>query len=116
MRDVARACLAAITSEGADGRTLNIGTGVPTSVLGVASVIAAGLSKDVEPEVVNQYRAGDIRHCYADTRLAEELLGFRAEIPFELGMEDLLAWLEGQEAFDTVDAARDALVARGLAR
>ena len=116
VRDVARACLAAITSEGADGRTLNIGTGIPTSVLGVASVIAAGLSKDVEPEVVNQYRAGDIRHCYADTRLAEELLGFRAEIPFELGMEDLLAWLEGQEASDTVDAARDALVARGLAR
>jgi dTDP-L-rhamnose 4-epimerase len=65
---------------------------------------------------VNQYRAGDIRHCYADTRLAEELLGFRAEIPFQLGMEDLLAWLEGQEASDTVDAARDALVARGLAR
>jgi hypothetical protein len=31
-------------------------------------------------------------------------------------MEGLLAWLEGQEASDTVDAAREALVARGLAR
>jgi dTDP-L-rhamnose 4-epimerase len=116
VRDVARACLAAITADGADGRTLNIGTGIPTSVLGVASVIASGLGKKVEPEIVNQYRAGDIRHCYADTRLAEELLGFRAEIPFELGMEDLLAWLEGQEASDAVDVAREALVARGLAR
>jgi dTDP-L-rhamnose 4-epimerase len=57
-----------------------------------------------------------ISHCYADTRLAEELLGFRAEIPFEAGMPDLLAWLEGHEAQDSVDAARDALVARGLAR
>src|SRR5438552_6988098 len=116
VRDIARACLLAITTDGADGRTLNIGTGISTSVREVAAVIASGLGKDIEPEVVNQYRAGDIRHCYADTRLAEELLGFRAEIPFELGMEDLLAWLEGQEAADTVDAAREALVARGLAR
>jgi len=35
---------------------------------------------------------------------------------FEAGMHDLLAWLEGQEAEDSVDAAREALVARGLAR
>jgi hypothetical protein len=31
-------------------------------------------------------------------------------------MQDLLVWLEGQEAEDSVDAAREALVARGLAR
>jgi len=31
-------------------------------------------------------------------------------------MRELLAWLEGQEAVDTVDAAHEALVARGLAR
>ena len=116
VRDIARACVLALTSDGADGLTLNVGTGIPTSVRDVARVIADGLGKSIEPEVANQYRAGDIRHCYADTRLAEELLGFLAEIPFELGMEDLLAWLEGQEASDTVDAARDALVARGLAR
>ena len=65
---------------------------------------------------MNEYRAGDIRHCYAETQLANELLGFRAEIPFEAGMQELLAWLEGQEAADSVDAAREALVARGLAR
>jgi len=116
VRDIARACLRALTSDGADGRTVNVGTGVPTSVREVAAVIANGLGKQIEPEIVNQYRAGDIRHCYADTRLAEQLLDFRPEIPFELGMEDLLAWLEGQEASDTVDAAREALVARGLAR
>jgi dTDP-L-rhamnose 4-epimerase len=116
VRDIARGCVLALTRNGADGRTLNLGTGVPTSVLQIAEVIARGLGKAIEPEVVEQYRAGDIRHCYADTRLAEELLGFRAEIPLEHGMQDLLAWLEGQEAADAVDAAREALVARGLAR
>jgi dTDP-L-rhamnose 4-epimerase len=116
VRDIARGCLLALTQDGADGRAVNLGTGVPTSVLEVAEVIARGLGREIEPEIAEQYRAGDIRHCYADTRLAEELLGFRAEIPFERGMQDLLAWLEGQEAADSVDAARDALVARGLAR
>jgi dTDP-L-rhamnose 4-epimerase len=116
VRDIARCCALALEQDGADGRTLNVGTGIPTSIIEVARVIASGLGKEIEPEIRNEFRAGDIRHCYADTRLAEELLGFRAEIPFEAGMEELLAWLEGQEAADSVDAAREALVSRGLAR
>jgi dTDP-L-rhamnose 4-epimerase len=116
VRDIARCCTLALEQAGADGRTVNVGTGTPTSVVQVAETIARGLGKEIEPEIVGKYRAGDIRHCYADTHLAEELLGFRAEIPFDAGMQDLLAWLEGQEAQDSVDAAREALVARGLAR
>ncbi len=116
VRDIARCCTLALEREGADGRTLNVGTGKPTSILEVARAIARGLGKEIEPEIVGKYRAGDIRHCYADTRSAGELLGFRAEIPFEAGLQDLLAWLEGQEAQDSVDAAREALVVRGLAR
>src|SRR5207302_11480298 len=93
VRDIARCCALALMQDAADGRTLNVGTGVPTSVVEVARTIAGGLDRDIEPEFVGKYRAGDIRHCYADTRLAEQLLGFRAEIPFEAGMRDLLAWL-----------------------
>ena len=116
MRDLVRGCALTLTTDGADGSTLNLGTGRATSIVEVARTIAAGLDKEIEPEVVAQYRAGDIRHCFADTRLAEERLGFRSEIVFEDGMRDLLAWLEGQEAVDAVDAAREALVARGLTR
>jgi dTDP-L-rhamnose 4-epimerase len=116
VRDLVRGCALALTKDGADGVTVNLGTGTPTSIVEVAHTIARGLGKEIEPEVVEQYRAGDIRHCYADTRLAEQLLGFRSEISFEDGMRDLLAWLEGQQAVDAVDVAREALVARGLAR
>jgi dTDP-L-rhamnose 4-epimerase len=116
VRDIARCCALALKQDGADGRTVNVGTGAPTSVIEVAETIARGLDKQIEPEVVGKYRAGDIRHCYADPALAEHLLGFRAEIPFEAGMQDLLQWLEGQEAEDSVDAASEALAARGLAR
>ena len=116
VRDITRGCARALTTPGADGRAVNLGTGVPTSVLRVAGVIAAGLGLSIEPEVVGRFRAGDIRHCFADTRLAAELLGFRAEISFEDGMHDLLPWLEGQEAVDRVESAVEALAARGLTR
>jgi dTDP-L-rhamnose 4-epimerase len=63
-----------------------------------------------------QYRAGDIRHCYADTDRAEELLGFRAAMSLEDGMRDLLEWLSNQTAVDGVDTAVAELAARGLTR
>src|SRR5690242_16508497 len=93
VHDLVRGCALALANDGADGRTVNLGTGQATSILEVARTIAAGLGKEIEPEIVEQYRAGDIRHCFADTRLADELLGFRSEIAFEDGMRDLLAWL-----------------------
>src|SRR2546422_2669348 len=96
VRDIARACAFALDRDGADGRTLNIGTGRPTSISEVARVIAQGLGKQIVPEIVNQYRAGDIRHCYADTRLANELLGFRAEIPFEARSEEHTSELQSR--------------------
>src|SRR5919107_206127 len=74
VRDIARCCALALSEAGADGRTLNVGTGVPTSIVAVAETIARGLGKDIEVEIADAYRAGDIRHCYADTALADELL------------------------------------------
>src|ERR687887_231895 len=49
VRDITRGCVVALTRNGADGRTLNLGTGVPTSVREVGEVIARGLGKDVAP-------------------------------------------------------------------
>jgi len=116
VRDVARACALALAGDGADGEAVNVGTGRATSVLEVGETLARALCVDVEPEVVGEYRAGDVRHCFADTTRAEALLGFRAEIAFEQGMAELLEWLRGQEAVDAVDAAREELAARGLTR
>lgn len=114
--DVARCCQLALESDAADGIALNVGTGVATSVLEVARALGRELGKEIEPQVVEQYRAGDIRHCFADVRAADEVLGFRAEIPFEQGLRTLLDWIEPRSAVDAVDAAHAALLARGLAR
>ena len=70
--------------------------------------------KEIEPEVPGSFRAGDIRHCFADVTLAREALGFEAEVPLEEGMASLAAWLEGQVATDRFDVAAAELAERGL--
>ena len=66
---------------------------------------------DIEPERREQYRAGDIRHCFADPQRAERILGFSAKTSFEDGMTELIAWLEEQHADDQVDDATAELTA-----
>jgi dTDP-L-rhamnose 4-epimerase len=114
--DIVRGIVLALDSEDAVGHAVNLGTGHVSTVDDVAKALAQGLGVALEPEWTEQYRAGDIRHCYADTELAERLLGFRARVSLEDGMRDLIQWLRGQEAVDRVDHAAGELAARGLAR
>jgi dTDP-L-rhamnose 4-epimerase len=115
VRDVARACRLALERPEAAGRVLNIGSGQSVSVLEIAEKLARVMGRDVlGAEVTGKYRVGDIRHCFADIGLADEILGYVPEVALEDGMADLAAWLEGQVATDRVDAAASELAARGL--
>jgi dTDP-L-rhamnose 4-epimerase len=114
--DIVRGILLALESDRAAGHALNLGTGRPTTVADVAHVIAEGLGLDIEPELNEQYRAGDIRHCRADVERAKDLLGFEAKVAFADGMRDLLGWLQDQQAVDRVDDATNELAARGLTK
>ena len=68
VRDIARANLLAIETSRADGQALNVGTGQPRTVLDVARALADALDVEIEPEIVGEFRSGDIRHCWADSR------------------------------------------------
>jgi dTDP-L-rhamnose 4-epimerase len=71
---------------------------------------------EIEPEVTGKFRAGDIRHCFADITLARRLLGYEPAVALEEGIAELAEWLETQTAVDRVDDATAELVSRGLAR
>ena len=114
--DVVRANLAALDSDAANGRVYNVGTGAPTSVLQVAELLAKELGFPEPPEVTQQYRAGDVRHCVADaSRIAREL-DFRARTTLADGMRELLDWLRRQSPEDRVEQAARELAERGLTR
>ncbi|MGE5611636.1 MAG: SDR family NAD(P)-dependent oxidoreductase [Bacillota bacterium] len=116
VKDIARACRLAMEVPEAAGRVINVGTGQPRSVRQIAQQMAKVLGKEqIAATVTNQYRVGDIRHCYADITEAREVLGYQPRIPFEEGLEELTSWLDGQVAHDRVAEARAELDSRGLA-
>jgi dTDP-L-rhamnose 4-epimerase len=113
--DVARAFADALVLPEAKGQTFNIGSGQDRSVTQVAQALARAMGKnDIEPEIVGKARIGDIRHCFCDTSLAADRLGFRARQDFEEGLAELAEWVQRQTAEDRVSQARAELEARGL--
>jgi dTDP-L-rhamnose 4-epimerase len=114
VRDVAQACLLALQAGPPNG-VFNIGSGVSRTITSIAEDLARVLGKErIRPHIVGKYRAGDIRHCFADTTRAESLLGFRAKVRFDEGLEELAGWLGGQHAEDHVESATAELEKRGL--
>ncbi len=114
--DVARACRLAHEVPDAAGRVFNIGSGHSYTVREVAERVARAVGvPHVQPEVSKKYRVGDIRHCFADIRLAQRVLGYQPKTLLEDGLDELAAWLETQTAVDRVDAATAELDRRGLA-
>ena len=114
--DIVEGILLALDSDDAVGHAVNLGTGRSTTVNEVAEALSEVSAWTSSPSGRAQYRAGDIRHCFADPSRAEELLGFRARTSLEAGMRELIEWLADQEAVDRVDAATQELVSRGLTR
>jgi dTDP-L-rhamnose 4-epimerase len=113
VRDVARACVAALTTPHT-GEAINIGSGQDRSVLDVARALIDVLGLDLEPVILGKFRAGDVRHCYADIAKARRLLGFEPAVEFHEGLAELADWLERADAVDNVTRASAELERRGL--
>jgi dTDP-L-rhamnose 4-epimerase len=94
--DIIQACSLAMSNSAADYQVLNVGTGRPISVVQVYELLAHELAFDRQPEIVHQFRAGDIRHCYADLSRIQELLGYTPARTFEDGVHELVAWVAEQ--------------------
>lgn len=117
VHDVAQACRLALESPGTAGQVFNVGGGRSYTVLDIASRMAKLLGKPhLEPEIIASYRAGDIRHCFADIGLARSVLGYQPRVALEEGLAELGTWLDGQTAIDRVAEARAELDRRGLIR
>jgi dTDP-L-rhamnose 4-epimerase len=115
VRDIVQGLLLAMERPEADYQVFNLGTGVPTSVLEIAGMLSEHLTAgDIKPEIRNQFRAGDIRHCYADVTAARQLLGFEPRISLADGLEDLLAWVREQSAEDRFEQVERELATKSL--
>src|SRR5204862_8035338 len=76
VHDVARACVLALESNHSND-AFNVGSGQSRTILSVAHDLARVMRRPmIAPEITGKYRAGDIRHCFADINKSRTLLGF----------------------------------------
>src|SRR3954469_1640857 len=114
VHDVANACRLALESQH-DGEVFNIGSGQSRSILSIANDLAEVMGRrDLKPHITGKYRAGDIRHCFADIEKSRRLLDFAPRVEFTDGLEELADYLAGQIADDQVEKATRELESRGL--
>jgi dTDP-L-rhamnose 4-epimerase len=114
VQDVVQANLLAMERPAADGRALNIGSGEPISIREVALTLSAALGRPIPSELTGKYRAGDIRHCFADISRAQKLLGYKPRFSLREGVQDLVAWLRCQQPEDRAAEATAELDHYGL--
>lgn len=115
VHDLARACRLCLDASDAPGHAINIGSGKAYSICELAERMACVLGKEnVGIEITGKYRMGDIRHCFADTTLARNLIGYEPRVSLEQGMVELADWLADRRPDDHVENARAELSARGL--
>src|SRR5262245_38137548 len=115
VHDVADTAQQVLTSSGADGRVLNLGSGEPHRIADIGRALAALTGRDdLQPRVTGQFRRGDVRHCTADITRARTAIGFAPRVSWEDGLRELLAWCRDAASADHFVQAQGELERHGL--
>lgn len=112
--DIAEANVLALENSNTFDKVFNLGTGKPISIEDVALTLTKLLGKKIKPKVTKQFRAGDVRHCFADNSTIKEALNWTPKFSFAAGMQDLIDWGKGEKAKDLFTAATKQLTSKGL--
>jgi len=117
-KDIAKANLNALEHTNADYKAVNIGTGKPIAIVKLAETLTKLYNKPhLKPHISNEYRKGDIRHCYADITKAQKLLDFKPTVSLQEGLAELSLWAKTHDwgATDLFEKALKELKAKHLA-
>ena len=98
--DVARAVFLAATGkippvERVDARAFNVGTGIGTSVVDLASLLQKGAGSDAEM-VFAPRRAGEQQESFLNVDKVGEVLGWKPQVSLADGLSNTFAWATAQ--------------------
>ena len=108
VRDVARANILGAKADASD-EVFNIASGTETSLAQLAQSLALVMGRTgLNPEFAPERSVNPVPRRLASTEKAERLLGFRANIPLEKGLRDLVDWWRA-ERHSFVSGQREAI-------
>ena len=94
--DVTDAITKSLELEQAVGHTINVGTGIPSTINKLAALFSkAGRSNS---SIIHEPpRRGEVRASYAGISKAEKLLGYRPQMSLEKGVELFMQWYNDEQ-------------------
>jgi len=95
--DVVDATVLAIEDTKLQSCSLNVGSGVSTTVLEVADRLKTLFNSKVDIKITGNFRLGDIRHNRADISKIKKILGFSPKVSFESGLKQYVDWVKKQK-------------------
>lgn len=97
VKDIARGVIDSIQNTDCNGETINLGSGINTSVIEIAEILKKHYGSTSELKVTGDFRIGDIAHNKADISMAQRVLGFNPTISLDDGLKEFCSWVVGQE-------------------
>lgn len=96
VRDVARANILAAKAEVTD-EVFNVASGTETSLNQLADALLRVMGSNLRPEHLPERKVNPVQRRLADIAKAQRLLGFKAMIPLEAGLDRLVGWWQAQQ-------------------
>ncbi len=91
--DVVSAFVALCEIEVLPNTIIDIGSGRPDTILGVANLMSEIMGfQDIRTQVTGQFRTGDIRYAVADISDAKEKLAWSPRVGLRAGITELVEW------------------------
>lgn len=100
IEDAVEATVRSLKIDLAHNEIINVGTGIPTAVLGVAQILTEKYGRNPRINVSGDFRIGDIRHNFADLSKMKNILHFEPKIGFEDGITAFTQWVFTQPIQD----------------
>ncbi len=114
VHDVVGALQSAAELKAGDFESFNIGSGKATTIAHIARTLATLLGKDIQPNISQQFRKNDVKHCFADISKAKKLLRWAPQVSLDQGFGELIDWSESEAAEDLFEKAEQELKANAL--
>lgn len=115
IEDVVNATILGVQKNEANFQVFNVGSGVATTVLEVATKLREFYEADIEINITGNFRLGDIRHNFADLSKIKNKLGFQPAYDFSTGVKEFVKWVKEQEINEDIYARSvEEMKAKGL--
>ncbi|MBI3955618.1 NAD-dependent epimerase/dehydratase family protein [Candidatus Gottesmanbacteria bacterium] len=116
VHDIVAANIAVMKNSRADYQVFNVGSGKKITIVDLAKLLIKIFGRNLTPEITNQFRTGDIRHCFADITKIKKSLCWKPEVKFDEGIKELIEWCGKEESKDMFNQAEKILRGKGVIR